>query len=146
LEVGAEGGFKLDLRLDYDPGRQDCDPGKQELKGAVRTETYRRHYCQHVYYNRDLEKERKDLKRENRKDKGQETHMLSNMDRQAILGGSAPGESCLQDPAPFVGENIGRHTVPGSQGNQGHSLPPNDGSLGLSSRLCNHHKSRGALG
>jgi hypothetical protein len=44
--VGAEGGFKLDLRLDCDPGRQDCDPGKQELKGAVRTETYRRHYCQ----------------------------------------------------------------------------------------------------
>jgi hypothetical protein len=34
LEVGAEGGFKLDLR-------QDRDPGKQKLKGAVRTETYR---------------------------------------------------------------------------------------------------------
>jgi hypothetical protein len=33
LEVGAEGGFKLDLR-------QDHDPGKQKLKGAVRTETY----------------------------------------------------------------------------------------------------------
>jgi hypothetical protein len=46
LEVGAEGGFKLDLRLDCDPGRQDRDPGKQKLKGAVRTETYRRHYCQ----------------------------------------------------------------------------------------------------
>jgi hypothetical protein len=41
LEVGAEGGFKLDLR-------QDCDPGKQELKGAVRTETYWRHYCQQI--------------------------------------------------------------------------------------------------
>jgi hypothetical protein len=39
LEVGEEGGFKLDWR-------QDCDPGKQELKGAVRTETYWRHYCQ----------------------------------------------------------------------------------------------------
>jgi hypothetical protein len=34
LEVGAEGGFKLDLR-------QDRDPGKQKLKGALRTETYR---------------------------------------------------------------------------------------------------------
>jgi hypothetical protein len=33
LEVGEEGDFKLDLR-------QDCDPGKQELKGAVRTEIY----------------------------------------------------------------------------------------------------------
>jgi hypothetical protein len=33
LEVGAEGGFRLDLR-------QDCDPGKQKLKCAVRTETY----------------------------------------------------------------------------------------------------------
>jgi hypothetical protein len=45
LEVGAEGEFKLDLR-------QDCDPGKQKLKGAVRTETYRRHYCQQeeIYY------------------------------------------------------------------------------------------------
>jgi hypothetical protein len=32
--------FKLDLR-------QDCDPGIQKLKGAVRTETYQRHYCQH---------------------------------------------------------------------------------------------------
>jgi hypothetical protein len=39
LEVRAEGGFKLDLR-------QDCDPGKQKLKGAVRTETYQCHYCQ----------------------------------------------------------------------------------------------------
>jgi hypothetical protein len=39
LEVEAEGGFKLDLR-------QDCDPGKQRLKGAVRTETYWHHYCQ----------------------------------------------------------------------------------------------------
>jgi hypothetical protein len=33
LEVGAEGGFKLDF------GRQDHDPGKQKLKGAVRTAT-----------------------------------------------------------------------------------------------------------
>jgi hypothetical protein len=40
LEVGAEGGFKLDLR-------QDRDPGKQKLKGAVRTETYQHHYYQH---------------------------------------------------------------------------------------------------
>jgi hypothetical protein len=35
------------LRQHCDPGRQDCDPGKQKLKCAVRTETYRRHYCQH---------------------------------------------------------------------------------------------------
>jgi hypothetical protein len=41
LEVGAEGEFKLDLR-------QDPDPGKQKLKGAVRTETSRRHYCQQL--------------------------------------------------------------------------------------------------
>jgi hypothetical protein len=40
LEVGAERGFKLDLR-------QDCDPGKWKLKGAVRTKTYWHHYCQH---------------------------------------------------------------------------------------------------
>jgi hypothetical protein len=42
LEVGAEGGFKLDLRQDCDPGRQNRNPGKQKLKGAVRTETYQR--------------------------------------------------------------------------------------------------------
>jgi hypothetical protein len=47
--LGAEEGFKLDLRQDCDPGRQDRDPGKQKLKGAVRTETYRCHYCQQVY-------------------------------------------------------------------------------------------------
>jgi hypothetical protein len=40
LEVGAEEEFKLDLR-------QDRDSGKQKLKGAVRTETHRRHYWQH---------------------------------------------------------------------------------------------------
>jgi hypothetical protein len=40
LEVGAEEEFKLDLR-------QDRDPGKQKLKGAVRTETHWCHYCQH---------------------------------------------------------------------------------------------------
>jgi hypothetical protein len=50
LEVEAEGGFKLDLRQDCDPGRQDRDPGKQTLKGAVRTETYWCHYCQHMYF------------------------------------------------------------------------------------------------
>jgi hypothetical protein len=51
LEVGAEGGFKLDLR-------QDCDPGKQKLKGAVRTETYGAiitntvyiYLCLHVFF------------------------------------------------------------------------------------------------
>jgi hypothetical protein len=48
LEVGAEGGFKLDLRQDCDPGRQDRDPGKQKLKGAIRTETYQCHYCQQL--------------------------------------------------------------------------------------------------
>jgi hypothetical protein len=46
LEVGAEGGFKLEMWQDCDSGRQDRDPGKQKLKGAVRTETYWRHYCQ----------------------------------------------------------------------------------------------------
>jgi hypothetical protein len=58
-----------------------------------------------------------------------------NVDKQAILEGSAPGGSHPQDPDPFVGENIGRHTVLCSQGNQGQSLPPNDRSWGLPSRL-----------
>jgi hypothetical protein len=40
-------GFKLDLRQDY-------DPGKQKLKGAVRTETYWRHYCQQIEYKLHL--------------------------------------------------------------------------------------------
>jgi hypothetical protein len=52
-------------------------------------------------------------------DKVQTRGHAFNVDRQAILGGSAPGESYVQDPAPFVRENIGRHTVPDSQGNQG---------------------------
>jgi hypothetical protein len=59
LEVGAEGGVKLDLRQDCVPGRQDHDPGKQKLKGAVRTETYRRHYCQQVQKVVIIEKGRK---------------------------------------------------------------------------------------
>jgi hypothetical protein len=104
-----------------------------------------------VYYNRDLEKEKKDLEEEKRKDKWQEALITVlrepypgqsqtqghafNMVRQAILGGSTTGESYLQDPAPFFGENIGRHTVPGSQGNRGQSLLPNDGSRDLPSRL-----------
>jgi hypothetical protein len=104
-----------------------------------------------VYYNRDLEKERKDLEREKRKDKQQEALITVlqeapggkvqtqghafNVDRLAILGGSAPRESYLWDPAPFVGENIGRHTVPSSQGNRGQSLPPNDRYQGLPYRL-----------
>jgi hypothetical protein len=50
------------------------------------------------------------------------------MDSQAILGGSAHGESYRWDPAPFVGENNGKHSVPGSQGIQGQSLPHNDES------------------
>jgi hypothetical protein len=104
-----------------------------------------------VYYNRDLEKERKDLEREKRKDKWQEA-LITEL-REASLEQSpnprthlqcgqaghfrreCPGESYLRDPALFVGENIGRHTVPGSQGNQGQSLPPNDGSWGLPYRL-----------
>jgi hypothetical protein len=43
LEVGTEAEFKLDLR-------QDRDPGKQKLKGAVRTETHRHHYCQQIIF------------------------------------------------------------------------------------------------
>jgi hypothetical protein len=48
LEVGAEGGFKLDLK-------QDHDPGKQKLKGAVRTKTYRHHYCQQLWATKDIQ-------------------------------------------------------------------------------------------
>jgi hypothetical protein len=104
-----------------------------------------------VCYNRDLKKEKKILEKEKRKDKWQEALITVlreaspgqspnprnayNVDRQAGLGGSAPGESYLQDTAPFLGENIGRHTVLSSQGNQGQSLPPNNGSWGLLSRL-----------
>jgi hypothetical protein len=44
LEVGAEGGFRLDLR-------QDRDPGKWKLKAAIRTENYQRYYCQQYWEN-----------------------------------------------------------------------------------------------
>jgi hypothetical protein len=56
LEVGAEGGFKLDLR-------QDHDPGKQRLKAAVRTETYRRHCCQHLFLPQRKKKIENDKRR-----------------------------------------------------------------------------------
>jgi hypothetical protein len=118
------------------------------------------HVTTSVYYNGDLEKERKDLEKENRKDKWQETliavlreaplgqspnlRTCFQCGQAGILGGSAPRESYIWDPAPFVKENIGRHTVPGSQGNGGQSLPPNYGSQGLPYRLCNHCKSRKA--
>jgi hypothetical protein len=88
-----------------------------------------------IYYNRDLQKEKKDLEKEMRKDKWQETLIAvlkeaylgqspnpghaSNVDNQAILGRSVPGESYLQDPAPFVRENNGRHIVSCSQEKQG---------------------------
>jgi hypothetical protein len=87
------------------------------------------HVATSVYYNRDLEKERKDLEKGKRKDKRQEA--LIAVLREALLGPSpnprtcfqcgwaghfrreCPGESYLQGPAPFVREN----TVPGSPGN-----------------------------
>jgi hypothetical protein len=47
LEEGAEGKFKLNIR-------QDCDPEKQKLKGAVRTKTYGRHYCQHPLFKKGI--------------------------------------------------------------------------------------------
>jgi hypothetical protein len=55
LEVGAKGGVQLHLR-------QDPDPGKQNLKGAVRTKTYWRHYCQQnpfvwlIYTNKNFKR------------------------------------------------------------------------------------------
>jgi hypothetical protein len=50
--IGGWGRRRIQARLeqDCDPGRQDRDPGKQKLKGAVRTETYRCHYCQQEPY------------------------------------------------------------------------------------------------
>jgi hypothetical protein len=91
--------------------------GSRDLDQLVRVATS-------VHYNRDLEKERKDLEREKRKDKRQEALIA-----EASLGQSpnlrtcfqcgqadfrreCPRESYLRDPAPFVGENTGRHTVP----------------------------------
>jgi hypothetical protein len=97
-----------------------------------------------IYYNMDLEEEKKNIEKETRKDKQQEaliagSEMLPwgkvqtqghafHVDRQAILGGSASRESYFWDSAPFVRENTGRNTVPGSPGNRDQSLPPNDGS------------------
>jgi hypothetical protein len=109
------------------------------------------HVATSVYYNSDLEKERKDLHKEKRKDKWQEALITA-------LREAPPGQSpnprtyfqCAQashfrrecpqrklplGPDPFVGENIGSHTVPGSHGNQGQSHPPNFGPWGLPSRL-----------
>jgi hypothetical protein len=102
------------------------------------------HVAKSVYYDRDLEKEKKDMEKEKRKNKQQEaltaalldvpsgmiqTHRhVFNVDRKAILRGSAPEGNHLWDPAPSAGEIIGRHTVLGSLGNRGQSLLCNYGS------------------
>jgi hypothetical protein len=108
------------------------------------------HVATSIYCNRDLEKEKKDLEREKRKDKWQK--VLITVLREAPPGQSpnpricfqcgqaghfrsAPRGSYLRDPALFAREITGRHTVLSSQGNQDQSLPPNDGSQGLPSRL-----------
>jgi hypothetical protein len=68
------------------------------------------------------------------------------VDRQAILGGSAPRESYLRDPAPFVRENIGRHTDLVPLRTEARALHPMMGPWASHSGSCDHHKSRGALG
>jgi hypothetical protein len=90
------------------------------------------HIATSVYYNRDLEKEKKDLEKEKRKDKWKEA--LITALREVPLGQSPNPRTCfqceqaghfwrecprgshLQDSALFFGEIIGRHTVLSSQG------------------------------
>jgi hypothetical protein len=109
------------------------------------------HIATSVYYNRDLEKEKKDLEKEKRKDKWKEA--LITALREVPLGQSPNPRTCFQceqaghfrrecprgshllDPAPFVRKITGRYTILSSQENQGQSLPPNNGSWGLPSRL-----------
>jgi hypothetical protein len=118
--------------------------GSRALDQLVRVATF-------VYYNRDLEKERKDLEKEKRKCR-QQLALIAAL-REAHDGQSpnvrthfqceqaghfrreCPQRKLPPGPCPICWENIGRHTVPGSQGNRSQSLPPNDGFWGLPFRL-----------
>jgi hypothetical protein len=111
-----------------------------------------------VYYNRNLEKEKKDLEKEMRKDKWQEAliavserlplgkvqtqgHAFS-VDRQAILGGSAPRESYSGTLAHFLGKTL-EGTLSSGEARVSH---PMMGPRASHPGSCNHCKSRGAPG
>jgi hypothetical protein len=69
---------------------------------------------------------------------------IFNMDRKAILRGSAPRRRVhLQDPAPSAREIPGKHIVLSSQRIWDQSLPPIDGSGVSYPGSCDQHKTRG---
>jgi hypothetical protein len=114
-----------------------------------------------VYYDRDLEKEKKDLEREKRKDK-QEALIVAlrevpqgrvktqgyvfNVDSQAILGGSVPRGSHVWDPAPFAGEIIERPLSSVPRGTKARASHLMTGPRASYPGSCDHHKSRGTPG
>jgi hypothetical protein len=64
------------------------------------------------------------------------------MDRQAILGGSAPGESYLQDPAPFLGKTLEGTLSLVPRGTEATVSHPMKGPMASHPGSRDHHKIR----